>query len=242
VVPGSPDAVFFTDNQFQHAGLWKMQGDGGAITDWGTLQQNGAGVTTDGTSVFWVGNPGVYRSSVATAGSTKVFDGSGTTTPQGVAVDATNVYAFFSGSVLACPKGTECTTGGATVPTTIATAASVQDIASDGANVFFTAAPSGHLQVYRCPITGCAGGTPELLADTLTGLATEQFGNGLAVAANDVYWGAPNGTIYVCSKTATAPCIPQAWVPGAAPIALTQDATYLYWTDTRGGIYRVAKR
>jgi hypothetical protein len=242
VAAGSPDSVFFTDNQYQHAGLWKIDFDGGAVTDWGTLQQNAAGVTTDGTSVFWVGNPGVYRSSVASAGSTKIFDGSSSNAAQGVAVDATNVYAYFSGKVLACPKGTECVTGGATVPTTIASAASVQDIGSDGTNVFFTAAPSGHLQVYRCPITGCTDGIPELLADTLVGLASEQFGNGIAVAANDVYWGAPNGSIYVCSSTATAPCVPQTWVPGAAPIALTQDATYLYWTDQRGGIYRVAKR
>jgi hypothetical protein len=219
-----------------------MEVDGGAVADWGQVTQNGAGATTDGTSVFWVGNPGVYRSSIASAGSTKIFDGSGSNAAQGVGVDATNVYAYFGGKVLACPKGTACVTGGATVPTAIATIASVQDIASDGTNVFFTAAPTGHIQVYRCPITGCTDGIPELLSDTLVGGASEQFGSGLAVAANDVYWGAPNGSIYVCAKTATAPCVPQAWVPGSAPIALTQDATYLYWTDTRGGIYRVGKR
>jgi hypothetical protein len=244
VASGAPDRVFYTDGQLQSADLWKLQPDGGGTrTAWGTSTVTPRGGVTDGTSVFWGSGYGVYRSAVATAGATLVLSGSpSSNAPQSIAVDATNVYATIAGKLMACPKAADCTNTGGTTAALIANVSGVQDVASDGTNVYFTAADATHTRIYRCSITGCPGGTPTLFAETVTTLPVEQFGNGIAITATDVYWGTNDGAINVCPKSATAPCTPTPWVQGARPVALVQDTTHIYWSDLRGGIYRIVKR
>lgn len=241
-VSGSPDEVFYADDQFQHANLWKMDADGGAMTAWGTSTVAPAPAITDGTSVFWGSAEGVFRSAVATSGATKVLAGApDSISPQAIALDDTNVYIATGGSVVSCPKASNCSDG-STTATVIATATGVHSMWSDGTTLFFGAFATGHDLLYRCPVAGCPAATPIVFADTATASAAEQFGTGVTTDAADVYWGTTAGTIYVCAKGDAAPCSPTPWVATARPLAMVHDATYLYWSDARDGVYRVPLR
>lgn len=247
VASDAGDNVYYTYNQGASEGLWRLQGDGGARTLFTDMPSNGGGLTvgSDGV-VFWAGNPGIFRNAAGAATSAKVLPGLTGIPTQGIGVDDTAVFAGTTTALYSCPRGGDCTSSGSDTATKIADVTDLQEVASDGTNVYFTALTSAEVTLYRCPVAGCPSATPIVLAQTSTTHPPEQFGSGLAVDDFAVYWGATDGSIYVCAKAAAAPCTPKAWVRDAAlhPVALVTDATYLYWTDLRSdvrGVYRVKK-
>lgn len=252
-VPAGANAIFYTENQYGSIVI-KMGLGGASPTGWTGRTSNGAGIVQSGTDLYWGSSEGLYRSAQGASGASVVFVGSLSGAvengPQTIAVDAKNVYAAPGGTPLrACPLGADCSTSGGTVianEPSVSSHSGVGAIASDGTNVFYTGGKlswSGTAQderLVRCPVTGCAGGVPEVLWSRTTTTNTASH-VGIALDASNVYWGTVYGSIYALPKGCTAPCTAREIVTGAQPWGLKVDGAYLYWADKRGGIYRVVR-
>lgn len=242
--------VFFTDGQGPHNDLWRLEGDGG-VTRWGP-EPGPIGPTAlvgDSEVLYWTSSSGTHLSETASPGRSIAIDtGIGALvggSVQSVALDTENVYSIRNQApnqgLYACARGKDCSGG---KHQTIALETELHAVASDGTSVWFTGgSPTFEAKtvekLFKCPASGCAGGTPVLFAET----ATDTNGNGnhhaIAVDEESVYWSTIEGVIYRCKKDACASPAPIA--KGVRPASFAQDKEYLYWADRRGGIYRLAK-
>lgn len=243
--------LFFTNGQGPNNNdLWRLDADGG-VTRWGPAPGPiGPGALVgDGELLYWTSSSGTHLSETGAAGRIIALDtGIGALaggSVQSVALDAENVYSIRNQDptrgVFACPRGKDCSGGS---HTTIALEPDLHAVASDGTNVWFLGgSPAFEAKttekLFKCPTSGCPGGAPTLFASTATDTNGGGTHHAIAVDDDSVYFGTIEGKIYRCAKDACASPTPIA--SGVRPESFAHDKKYLYWTDRRGGIYRIAK-
>ena len=247
---GSDDSEYYfnTDNQGPNNNrLWRSLGTGADRRDWSGISAGGPGaIVTNGTYVWWGTSGLIYRSSVNSEGATAVLDANPSiltpgSAPQGVALDATYVYAARQGvpnkqdGVVACPIANDCTTSG---EIQLFTGAGVSAIVSDGTNVFVSTRTSGVDSVYRCPLAGCGASAQPFWT------ANVDLNPGrpipLAVDANNVYINSRSGELLECVKDQVTCATPKVLHPNVnAGSMITLDG-YVYWTEGMAprGVYR----
>ena len=89
--------------------------------------------------------------------------------------------------------------GGAVAPF-ISRPGQMRSLAFDGADVFWTEAPNGQWQTYRCPAAGCASGTP-VFSDAVSAMISD---------GTHLVWISGSIGLKVCTK---ANCHPQVLIP-----------------------------
>lgn len=240
---------FNTDNQYPNNYLWRSLNDGSGRMAWSGVSTGGpAALVSDGVSLWWGSGSGVYRSAVASTGSTLVLNanpsvlfGTGST-PQGVALDATNVYSGRQGvsgkadGVVACPIASDCSTTG---EVQILAISNVTAIVSDGVEVFVSVASGTVDSVYRCPITGCTGTPTPMWTDDVGTSTTRHVP--LAVDGTNVYVNSRNGRLFSCDKSQTTCTTPKLLHQNVHAGSMLSHASYVYWTESDGrGIYRTS--
>jgi hypothetical protein len=108
-------------------------------------------------------------------------------------------------------------------------------ITADDSNVYWTeygGSDDHNGSVKSCPVTGCGAG-PTVYAQL------QASPRGLAIDAQNVYWGttntsagnASNGAIWSC-PLAGCSGPPTKVAPADAPFGIAVDATYVYWADS----------
>lgn len=187
----------------------------------------GAGITTDGTNIFWVTSGTAHACPINNCGQPTDLGGA----DWGIATDKTNVYFVQNGDLVKCPV-TGCNS-----PTFMFSGLQPRNVlTTDGVNVY-VGEWYGSGSVYQCSVNGC-NGTP-------TVLYTSQ-GNGfgaIATDGTDVYF--PDDKKVV--RCAVGGCNQQPTVMGSTSInavgSIAVDATKVFFTDPSLGqtMYYVAK-
>jgi hypothetical protein len=233
-------------NNYVDGALMKVPTGGGKTTTV-VSGQSPSGLAMAGTNLYYFTSNTVMT--VPISGGDPATLVSGQTGPQGVAVDATNVYwtnSTVAGTVMKLPLG-----GG--TPITLASGLDFPgSIAVDATNVYWTnqgtsGRADGYARLMTVPIKG---GTPTTLAS-----ADRMASGGIAVDATSVYWAysiyysdnaAPGDTSTPDGGTAgCAGTVLKVPVGGGTPITLASgqfcsggqvavDATAVYWVN--GGL------
>jgi len=157
--------------------------------------------------------------------------------PSALAVDATNVYWTDAHSVRACAIG-----GCGCSPTSLASGLiQPPGVAAAAGRVFWTVWTSGSPDtgdVGSCPVAGCAGASPTLLATAQGGA------QGVAADDSDVYWldtSAGAGSVLRCPVGGCDGGPTELASDQGNPIAVALDATNVYWTSPVGSVVQCSK-
>jgi hypothetical protein len=197
-------------------------------------------IVTDGADVFWTnyatvaGGGGVAACpNAGCPGGSRVFFAP-ETYPEGLELDATNVYYTTDGAgnlrLRTCPRA-GCGAGPIDLAAQGATGWT-GNLAVDATRVFWTVYDDTSGPVVRggllaCPKGGCGAGP--------TRLDEGAFGQGLALTATDVFWSYDTdaGTVLRAPKGGGAP---QTLARGQArPREILADGPYLYWSNRAAG-------
>jgi hypothetical protein len=154
-----------------------------------------------------------------------------------VAVDSTTLFAASTTDVFRCPVADTCV--GKLVPAATAPMRNVVALTVQRETLYalggqpFTI--GGSEIVWSVPTAGGSVTPLSVMSPTATHGGTPF---GLLADDRNVYWSSLDDDIYTCQSGAE--CRPTMLVAGARSFAMTQDASFIYWTD-REAMYRVAK-
>jgi len=151
------------------------------------------GIAVDATAVYWTAsNYGNVVGKIPTGGGTPVALANPLSEPQGIALDATNVYfTTEAGEVVSVPKG-----GGASV-TLASTPGTALAIAVDGANIYWIASEptdGATSSVLKVPVGGGSVTTLASMQPTVDAPLS------VAVDETSVYWATSNGVMKLTPK------------------------------------------
>lgn len=203
--------------------------------------QDTAGITTDGTRVYWADQASGGDSGVVVgcdvSGSNRATIASGLAAPIGVGVGPAGLYWTNSGDGTLWSSPLD---GGAAVQMG-SNLGSPGFLKLDAQRVYWA---SGN-GVGACPLAGCGIGDANIVTFGGTGPAAFD----VAVDANNVYWTefVPNGRILSCPLTGCGMNPTVLFQNGSKPANITVDAVAIYWTaqdpnnDSAGTVWRLAK-
>jgi hypothetical protein len=206
----SPTTVYWVN--YYEKTVKKVSSNGGAVATLATGTSFPRSLTVTPTTVYWTNiNGAVMKVPVGGGAATTIASSIAPTT--GIVVSGLNVYWTAKASVWKQPLA-----GGAT--TQIYTGMGVgdlEDIVSDGTNVYFTETSSSQILS-----TGVNGGAVTVLANANTP-------NGIALDGTNLYW-ADNGNNGGIEKLATMGGAMTTIAPAQpAALSVAVDASSVYW-------------
>jgi hypothetical protein len=207
---------------------------GGVVTTFAAGQTNPGGIVANGSYVVWttcnkaLGNlngPGSIMA-VPTAGGTPVALATNTDNGARLAIDATTVYWFGpdDGTIMEAPLA-----GGAAMSIAKNLTNTPFDLTIDATFVYWTTGAT----IHSVPV---GGGANKTLVSGQTLTANDQTPS-LAVNASGIY----STTATSILKFPLAGGAATTLASGQMPLAITADATTVYWTDFVNGVPSVLK-
>jgi hypothetical protein len=207
----SPTTVYWVN--YYEKTVKKISSNGGVITTLATGTSSPRSLALTPTTVYWTNiNGAVLKVPVGGGAATTIASSIAPTT--GIVVSGLNVYWTAKASVWKQPLA-----GGAT--TQIYTGMGVgdlEDIVSDGSNVYFTETSNSQILA-----TGINGGAVTVVANANTP-------NGIALDGTNLYW-ADNGNNGGIEKVATSGGAMTTIAPAQSAVSVAVDATSAYWTS-----------
>ena len=207
------------------------------------IELNAQGLFVDAANVYWTNTgPGgqIKKCALAGCGGTPTALAVGLASPNAVLAAGTDVFwTNFGGfTLMKCAVG-GCNFAPTTLTTVSASGNSFGRLASDGVTLFFS--DGGNGTVRSCPLAGCAGAGPTVLA------MSQDNPWGITVDATNLYWvnDAATGSVVTCPKTGcgTSNSLLVTLANGQSGArTMAIDANSTYWvTQTAGTVMKCQK-
>lgn len=219
--------------------VYKAPLAGGNSTILANAQSGPLNVAVDATNVYWTNSGGtIMKVPIAGGSTTQLATGQ---TPLGLAVDANYVYwtnGYFGSNNATVQK---VPIGGGVPITLVSGQTRPTALAVDSMYFYWTTgAGNGADQLLKCPLAGCPGNIPTVLASgqQILGLANLIL---IHVDPTDVYW--PTGLEGAIKRVSiNGGVIKPLATAQQMPNAVVGDANAIYWTTLQGGnIMKLAK-